>query len=146
MSSVRDLNNASGRDSKIVRDFASSDICVSLGLSQTSYYVLTSFGKGMSLMFQLLARALTRENDNFEPLIRYAISNLATLSTLPLPLVALFTIVHDICMWKRCQNFVAGEGAGSYACEKDVQKLSGRGPTTKCPLFHKLKSGHPSEA
>src|SRR4029434_624411 len=35
MSSFRDLKNASGRDSKIVRDFASSDICVSLGLSQT---------------------------------------------------------------------------------------------------------------
>src|SRR4029434_1490728 len=32
--------------SKIVRDFALSDICVCLGLSQTSYYVLTSFGKG----------------------------------------------------------------------------------------------------
>src|SRR4029434_6619538 len=59
MSSFRDLKN--GRDSKIVRDFASSDICVSLGLSQTSYYVLTSFGKGMFLTFQLLAQALTVE-------------------------------------------------------------------------------------
>ena len=48
MSSFRDLKNASGRDSKNVRDFASSDICVSLGLSQTSYYALTSFGKGIS--------------------------------------------------------------------------------------------------
>src|SRR4029434_10214912 len=57
----RDLKNASGRDSKIVRDFGSSDICVSLGLSQISYYVLTSFGKGMSLTFHLLARALTVE-------------------------------------------------------------------------------------
>src|SRR4029434_1909126 len=28
MSSFRDLKNASGRDSKIVRDFASSDICI----------------------------------------------------------------------------------------------------------------------
>src|SRR4029434_9071477 len=50
-----------GRDSKIVRDFASSDICVSLGLSQTSYYVLTHFGTGISLTFHLLARALTVE-------------------------------------------------------------------------------------
>src|SRR4029434_11190321 len=61
MSSFRGLKNASGRDSKIVRDFASSDICVSLGLSQTSYYVLTSFGKGIFLMFHLLARAVTVE-------------------------------------------------------------------------------------
>ena len=45
MSSFQDLKNASGRDSKNIRDFASSDICVSLGLSQTSYYALTSFGK-----------------------------------------------------------------------------------------------------
>src|SRR4029434_3179504 len=60
MSSFRDLKNASGRDSKLVWDFASSDICVSLGLSQTSYYALTSFGKGISLTFHLLARALTR--------------------------------------------------------------------------------------
>src|SRR4029434_35598 len=32
------------------------------------------------------------------------------------------------------------------ACEKDVKTASrgrGRGPATKCPLFHKLKSGHP---
>src|SRR4029434_9232423 len=36
------------------------------------------------------------------------------------------TTVHDICMWKRCQNFVAGEGAGSSAYEKDV-KTSSRG-------------------
>ena len=36
--------------------------------------------------------------DHFEPLIQYAISNLATLSTLPPPLVASFTIVHEICM------------------------------------------------
>src|SRR4029434_4978188 len=61
MSSFRDLKNASDRDSKIVRDFASSDICVSLGLSKNSYYVLTSFGKGMSFTFHLLARALTVE-------------------------------------------------------------------------------------
>src|SRR4029434_9475165 len=61
MSSFRDLKNVSGRDSKNVRDFASSDICVSLGLSQTSYYALTSFGNGISLTFQLLARALTVE-------------------------------------------------------------------------------------
>src|SRR4029434_3679800 len=46
----------------------------------------------------------------------FTISNLATLSTLPLPLVALFTTAHDICMWKRCQNFVAGEGAVSSVC------------------------------
>src|SRR4029434_10113558 len=59
MSSFRDLKNSSGRDSKIVQDFASSDICVSLGLKQTSYYVLTSFGKGISLMFHLLAPVLT---------------------------------------------------------------------------------------
>ena len=42
------------------------------------------------------------------------------------------------------KNFIAG----SSACEKYVQKLRrggrGRGPTTKCPLFHKLKSGHPN--
>src|SRR4029434_3192691 len=61
MSSFRDLKNASGRDSKIVRDFASLDICVSLGLSQTSYYTLISFGKGISLTFHLLARPLTVE-------------------------------------------------------------------------------------
>ena len=61
MSSFRDLKNASGRDSKIVRDFASLDICVSLGLSQTSYYTLISFGKGTSLTFHLLARPLTVE-------------------------------------------------------------------------------------
>ena len=30
-------------------------------LSQSSYYVLTSFGKGISLTFHLLARALTVE-------------------------------------------------------------------------------------
>jgi len=41
--------------------FASSDICVSLGLSQTSYYALTSFGNGISLTFHLLARAPTVE-------------------------------------------------------------------------------------
>src|SRR4029434_2902225 len=62
-------------------------------------------------------------DDHFEYLVRY---NLATLSTLPLPLVALFTTAHDICMWKRCQNFVEGEGAGSSAYEKDV-KTSSRG-------------------
>src|SRR4029434_10654756 len=61
MSSFRDLKNASGRDSKIVQDFAFSDICVSLGLSQTSYYALTCFGKGISLTFHLLAQALTVE-------------------------------------------------------------------------------------
>src|SRR4029434_10227759 len=42
-------------------DFASSDICVSLGLSQTNFYALASFGKGISLMFHLLAQALTVE-------------------------------------------------------------------------------------
>src|SRR4029434_6465592 len=57
----RDLKNASSRDSKNVRDFALSDICVSLGLSQTSYYALTGFGNGISLTFHLLARALTVE-------------------------------------------------------------------------------------
>ena len=57
----RDLKNASSRDSKNVRDFALSDICVYLGLSQTSYYALTRFGKGISLTFYLLARALTVE-------------------------------------------------------------------------------------
>ena len=61
MSSFRDLKNASGRDSKIVRDIALSDICVSLGLSQTSYYALTSFGKGIPLTFHFLAQALTVE-------------------------------------------------------------------------------------
>ena len=57
MSSFRDLKNASGRDSKNVRDFASSDICVSLGLSQTSYYALTSFGKGISWLNSTTATA-----------------------------------------------------------------------------------------
>ena len=61
MSSFRDLKNASGKDSKIGRDFAWSDICVSLGLSQTTVYALTSFGRGISLTFHLLARALTVE-------------------------------------------------------------------------------------
>src|SRR4029434_2192962 len=65
MSSFRDLKNTSGRASKTVRDFASSDICVSVGLSQTSYYILASFGKGMSLTFHLLARALTVERTVF---------------------------------------------------------------------------------
>src|SRR4029434_2885104 len=101
MSSFRDLKNASGRDSKNVRDFASSYICGSLGPSQARFYTLTSFGKGMSLTFHLLTRALTVERtvigrppsqycqmqDNYPP---------KTLSTLPLPLVASFTIVHDI--------------------------------------------------
>src|SRR4029434_7439766 len=53
MSSFRDLKNASGSDSKNVRDFASSDMCVSLGLSQTSYYVIIRFGKGISITFHL---------------------------------------------------------------------------------------------
>src|SRR4029434_4378239 len=61
MSSFPDLKNASGRDSKIVRDFALSDNCVSLGLSLTIFYALTSFGKGISLTFYILARALTVE-------------------------------------------------------------------------------------
>src|SRR4029434_9785894 len=61
MSSFRDLKNVSGRDCKIVQDFASSDICVSLGPSQTSFYALTSFGKGISLTVHLLAQALTVE-------------------------------------------------------------------------------------
>src|SRR4029434_8680652 len=61
MSYFRDLKNGSSRDSKIIQDFASSDICVSLGLSQSSYYALTSFGKGISLTFNLLAQALTVE-------------------------------------------------------------------------------------
>ena len=90
-------------------------------------------------------------------MIRYAISNLATVSTLPPPLVALFTTAHDICMWKRCQHFVAEEGAGSSLHMKKMSKLprGGRGqghlyaihylapsPATKCPLFHKLNYGH----
>ena len=60
MSSFRDLKNASGRDSKNVRDFASSDICVSLGLSQNSYYALTSFGKGISWLNYTTATASGR--------------------------------------------------------------------------------------
>src|SRR4029434_4683455 len=44
-----------------VRNFASSDICVSLGPSQTSFYALTSFGKCISLTFHLLVQALTVE-------------------------------------------------------------------------------------
>src|SRR4029434_9848352 len=67
MSSFQDLKNASGRDSKNFRDFASSDICVSLGLSQTSYYLLTSFGKGISLTFHRLAQALTVERTVIGP-------------------------------------------------------------------------------
>src|SRR4029434_4759564 len=60
---------------------------------------------------------LSSKDDHFEHLIRYfTISNLATLSTLPLPLVALFTTAHDIVMWERGQNSVAGEGAGSSVC------------------------------
>src|SRR4029434_1161132 len=55
------LKKCAGRDSKIVRDFDASDICVTLGLSQTSYYVLTRFGKSISLTFHLLARAVTVE-------------------------------------------------------------------------------------
>src|SRR4029434_3826394 len=129
MSSFRDLKNASGRDPKNVRDFASSDICGSLGPSQTSFYALTSFGRCISLTFHLLARALTVErtfigrlpsqccqmhgnyplDDHFEHLVRY---NLATLSTLPLPLVAVFTTAHDICISKRCKNSLAGGGGG----------------------------------
>src|SRR4029434_3139643 len=96
----------------------SLDICVSLGLSQTSYYTLTSFGKVISLMFHLFARALTVErtvigrppsqccqmHDNYPPNTIRAFGtirhfHLATLSTLPLPVVALFTRAHDICMW-----------------------------------------------
>src|SRR4029434_2604560 len=59
MSSFRDLKNASGRDSKNVRDFPSSDICVSV----FHKLVITSlsFGKGMCLTFHLLAQALTVE-------------------------------------------------------------------------------------
>src|SRR4029434_1282418 len=53
--------HGSGRDSKNVWDFALSDICVYLGLSQTSYYALTRFGKGISLTCHLFARALTVE-------------------------------------------------------------------------------------
>src|SRR4029434_10882365 len=125
--------------------FRSRPVCCLVGylcfcLSQTSYYLLTSLGKGISFTFHLLARALTVERtvigrptsqccqmyDNYPPnriilSLWYDISNLATLSTLPPPLVALFTTAHDICMWKRCQNFVAGEGAGSSAYEKDVK-------------------------
>src|SRR4029434_261623 len=115
MSSFRDLKNASGSDSKIVRDFASSDICVSLGPSHTSFYALTSLGKGISLTFHLLAQALTVARTvigrpasqvlpdmiiilQIEPLIRYAISSLAPLRTLPPPLVSSFAIVNYICM------------------------------------------------
>src|SRR4029434_2728312 len=36
-------------------------LCFSVCPSQTSYYVLTCFGKGISLTFHLLARALTVE-------------------------------------------------------------------------------------
>src|SRR4029434_6445200 len=61
MSYFRDLKNGSSRDSKIIQDFAPSDFCVSLCLSHTIYYVLTSFGKCNSLTFNLLARALTVE-------------------------------------------------------------------------------------
>src|SRR4029434_1743301 len=46
---------------KTYRNFASSDICVSLGPSQTSFYALASFGKGISLTFHLLVQALTVE-------------------------------------------------------------------------------------
>src|SRR4029434_8253195 len=50
ISSFRDLKNSSGRDSKIVRDFASSDICVSLGLSQTMYYAPACEKDGKTLL------------------------------------------------------------------------------------------------
>src|SRR4029434_11281472 len=47
------------------------------------------------------ARSLSSKDDHFEHLIRYfTISNLATLSTVPFPLVPLFTTAHDICMSK----------------------------------------------
>ena len=49
------IKNVSGSDSKNVRDFALSDICGSLGSSQTSFYALISFGKCISLTFHLLA-------------------------------------------------------------------------------------------
>src|SRR4029434_6251165 len=97
-------------------------------------YVLTRFRKGISLTFHFLARALTVERtvigrppsqccqigklsskcDHFVPLIRYAISSLATLRTWPPPLVSSFTIVNDLCMWK-----TAGIGAhGTYGTSK----------------------------
>src|SRR4029434_9317100 len=108
----------------------------------------------MSLTFHLLVRALTvertvdrplgvarctiiilRSDDHFEHLVRYlTISNLATLSTLLPPLVAFFTTAHDICMWKRCQNSVAGGGSGVICMLHTTTPL----PVTKCPLFHKL--------
>ena len=89
MSSFRDPKNW---------DFASLDICVSLGLSQTNYYALTSFGKGISLMFHLLAQALTVER-TVVARCKIIILQIRSLwyDTSPFPLVALFTIAHDIC-------------------------------------------------
>src|SRR4029434_6355687 len=84
--------------------------------------------------FQDLKNASGRDSKN-------AISNLATLSTLPPPLVALFTTAHDICMWKRCQNSVAGGGGGVICMLHTTTPL----PATKCPLFQKLKYGHPTK-
>ena len=69
--SFRDLKNASGRDSKNVRDFASSDICVSLGLSQTSYYALTRFGKGISWLNYTTATEFRNEYMKLEVLKRH---------------------------------------------------------------------------
>src|SRR4029434_3656032 len=116
MSSFRDLKNASGRDSKNVKKkgILPRRIFVFLWVFHKLVinYVLTSFRKGISLTFHFLARALTVERtvigrppsqccqigklsskyDHFDPFIHYAISNLATLSTLPPPLVASFTI------------------------------------------------------
>src|SRR4029434_1445817 len=80
------------------------------------------FWKGYLPTCHLLAQALTVERtvivrppsqccqmcDMYPP--DYT-SNLATLSTLPPPLVALFTTAHDICMCKRCQNICAGSRA-----------------------------------
>src|SRR4029434_1113069 len=149
MSSFRDLKNASGRNSKIVRDFASSDICVSLGRfykfckgylpyvppSSTSSDCSENchWSTGLSVLPD--ARYLSSQDDHFEHLIRYfTITNLATLSTVPVPLVPLFTTAHDICMWKRCQNSVAGGGSGVICMLHTTTPL----PATKCPLFHKL--------
>src|SRR4029434_7561620 len=117
MSSFRDRKNASGRDSKNVRDFASSDLCVSLGLSQTSYYALTRFGKGISLTFHLLVRALTLERT----VIGRPPSQCCQMHDNNTPKTIILSI------W--CDTFsIAGEGTGSSACEKYVKTSSlGRG-------------------
>src|SRR4029434_5809646 len=105
-------------------------IFVFLGLLQTSYYALTSFGTGISLTFHLLARALTVERtvigrppsqccqmyDNYPP------------NTIILSLLS--------------QNFVAGEGAGSSACENAIH-YPAPSPATKCPFFSQTQIWSP---